>query len=92
MVVVVVPLMFETGFDKLCDCIINVSCDDDVRINRLVSRDNITKDLANKIISSQISDKERCEKSDYVIKNNFDIDQLKKDCLVVLKSILEKQK
>ena len=40
-VVLVVPLLFETRMDKLCDLTIAVVCDRKVRIKRLTERDNI---------------------------------------------------
>ena len=90
--VVVVPLMFESGFDKFCDCIIDVACSEDVRINRLINRDNISKELAESIIKSQLSDKERREKSDYIIENDTTVKELNEKALSVIKIILEKQK
>ena len=90
--VVVVPLMFESGFDKLCDCILNVSANKSERINRIINRDNISKELAENIINSQLSDEERKAKSDYVVENNSSIEDLTNQVNQVLKTILEKQK
>ena len=90
--VVVVPLMFESGFDKLCDCVICVSADKNERINRIVNRDNISRELAENIINSQLSDEEREAKSDYIIANNSSVEDLTNKANKVLKSILEKQK
>ena len=90
--VVVVPLMFESGFDKLCDCIVSVSANKSERINRIINRDNISKELAENIINSQLSDEERKAKSDYVVENNSSIEDLTNQVNQVLKTILEKQK
>ena len=90
--VVVVPLMFESGFDKLCDCIVSVSANKSKRINRIINRDNISKELAENIINSQLSDEERKAKSDYVVENNSSIEDLINQVNQVLKTILEKQK
>lgn len=90
--VIVVPLMFESGFDKLCDCIVCVSANKNERINRIISRDNISEELAENIIKSQLSDQERRAKSDYVIENNSSIEDLINQVNQVLKIILEKQK
>ena len=90
--VVVVPLMFESGFDKLCDCIVSISANKSERINRIINRDNISKELAENIINSQLSDEERKAKSDYVVENNSSIEDLTNQVNQVLKTILEKQK
>ncbi len=90
--VLVVPLMFESGFDKMCDYIIDVSCDEETRINRLVNRDNITKELALSMINSQMKDSERREKSDVVIENNGDLDSLEKEVRKIINSLKERVK
>lgn len=69
-VVLVVPLLFETGMDKLCDLTITVVCDRKVRIKRLTERDNIDEAMADNMINRQMSDSERIEKADYVLTND----------------------
>lgn len=69
-VVLVVPLLFETGMDKLCDLTIAVVCDRKVRIKRLTERDNIDEAMADNMINRQMSDVERIEKADYVLTND----------------------
>jgi len=70
-VYLVVPLMFESGFDALCDYIVTVVSDEDKRIKRLKARNNsITDELAEKIVHSQVSECERVTRADGVIVNN----------------------
>ena len=90
LVVLVVPLMFESGFDKYCDFIVDVACSEEERINRLIKRDNITKDLALSMINSQMKDSERREKSDFVIENNGKISNLEKKVENLLKTLKER--
>ena len=71
-----VPLLFEIGIDKFCDKILVVISDYDVQLNRIVERDNIDKELASKIIKSQISNEERIKKADIVIENNTSLEEL----------------
>ncbi|MBF1219000.1 MAG: dephospho-CoA kinase, partial [Fusobacterium periodonticum] len=71
-----VPLLFESGIDKFCDKILVVISDYDVQLNRIVERDNIDKELASKIIKSQISNEERIKKADIVIENNTSLEEL----------------
>lgn len=65
----VVPLMFETGFDKLVDFVIAIDCPAPVQRSRLMQRDGIDEQLAAKMIESQIDNDQRCGLSDYVIHN-----------------------
>ena len=69
-VFVSIPLLFETGFDKLFDKIIFVQCDDKLRLERLMKRNNFTKEQALKRMNAQMSQDEKINKSDFVIHNN----------------------
>jgi len=71
-----VPLLFEIGIDKFCDKILVVISDYDIQLNRIIERDNIDKELASKIIKSQISNEERIKKADIVIENNTSLEEL----------------
>jgi len=73
-----VPLMFETGWNKYCNKVITVSCNDKLRIERTVLRDGCTADDVKKRMASQFTNKQREEKADFVIRNNKDLDSLEK--------------
>lgn len=75
--VVVVPLMFEAGFDSLCDRVVAVSADPETRINRLVARNNITVELARAMVNSQAGEDERNRAADEVIFNDGSVVALK---------------
>lgn len=70
MVLLVVPLMFESGFDELCDRIITLSCPREVRAVRIKKRDGISIELAEKMIDAQMTDGEREKFSDYIISSD----------------------
>ena len=63
-------ILFESGSDKVCDCIINVNADEEVRINRVMKRDRIRISNVRNRMSRQISDKQRTNRSDFTIFNN----------------------
>lgn len=73
-----VPLLFETGMDKMCEKIILVFADKDTQIKRMIERDNIDRELAEKIINSQMSLEEKLKKSQIHIENNKTFEDLKK--------------
>ncbi len=75
-ILAVVPLLFETGFDKFCDFSVTISCAAEIRIARLVKRDNISAELAEKILRNQFTDEERERRADFVIRNDGDIKYL----------------
>lgn len=70
------PLLFESGLDRICYKTIAVVADEEIRIRRIMERDNITREFAVSRIMNQISSDELVNKCDYVIYNNSDLDAL----------------
>ena len=64
------PQLFESGFDKRCDYIVSVLADKQIRISRIIKRDNISRERAIARIDSQKSDDFFSENSDFIIVNN----------------------
>ncbi len=64
------PTLFESNADELCDLIISVTADRELREKRIVSRDNISPEAARKRFESQYSEHFFVSHSDFVIKNN----------------------
>ena len=71
-----VPLLFESGIDKFCNKILVIISDYKIQLNRIVERDKIDRELAEKIIKSQLSNEERIKKADVVIENNSSLEDL----------------
>ena len=61
--------LFESGIDKKCECVIYVTAPVEVRLSRIMNRDNISKDDAMRRISAQFDDEYYLSRSDYVIEN-----------------------
>ncbi len=64
------PLLFESGFDKLCDLIICVDAPDELSVRRIMDRDGITREAAERRLSVQLSAHELIRKSDAVVIND----------------------
>ena len=77
-VLLVVPLLFESGMDKLCDSTVVVRASEQMRIKWLLKRDNIDEDMARDIMKRQLADDERVKKADFVIENDGSISDLEK--------------
>ena len=67
--VLVIPLLFEANFNDLCTEIWLVKCSEDAQRKRLMKRDRISREEAEKLISSQMSLEEKEQKSDIVLVN-----------------------
>ena len=83
-----IPLLFETGFDRLFDKIIFVSADSKLRLERLMKRNNFTKEEALRRIQSQGAEEEKIQKSDFVICNNSTLTDLKTQTDLALAKII----
>lgn len=65
-----VPLLFEKGLDKLVDQKFVVYCPREQQIQRLINRDHIDKELAEKILLKQMPIEEKKELADFIIDNS----------------------
>lgn len=83
------PVLFESGFDSECDVVVSVIADREIRIDRIMNRDSVTRDAAEKRIDAQLSDKEIISRSDFVIYNNSDIDTLRERVNFVLGLLID---
>lgn len=63
-------ILFENEGYKDCDYIITVIADKQVRIKRILERDNTSTQKINAIMQNQWNDEDRVELSDFVIVNN----------------------
>jgi len=86
-VFVSVPLLFETKQEGNFDKILFVSADEDIRLKRLMKRNNYSEKYAKVRIASQKKEFEKIKKSDYVIFNNSDFQSLRKQVESVIKQI-----
>lgn len=88
-VIVDAPLLFESGFNDECDIIISVIADKETRISRIMARDGISYEAAEKRLFSQIDDGWLAEHSDFTIENNLDIETLESRVSDIYKIISE---
>ena len=72
------PTLFESGADKLCDKIICVIADKEIRIKRISERDSLSCEQINARISAQKEDEFYINRSDAVIYNNSDFVSLER--------------
>jgi len=76
-VIVVVPLLLETGFIDYLDRILVVIASEEIRTKRVQQRDNRKIEDIQLIIKSQVSDKKRTDNADDIIENNNDFNELR---------------
>ena len=71
-VLIVVPLMFETGFNRLVDHVIAIDCPAETQVRRLTQRDSIDKKLAQNMIASQMDNQSRLAHANSILHNPDD--------------------
>lgn len=72
-----VPLLFQSDFPFECDLTVAVVADKDERIRRIIARDSISKAMAEERILSQMSDDEYRRLADICFENNGDMSKIK---------------
>lgn len=82
-----VPLLFESGYDKYFNKIIVVIRDLGNRIESVVKRDNLSKNEVKNRINSQFNYDCTDFTKYYVIHNDGNIDELRKEVLKVIKEL-----
>jgi dephospho-CoA kinase len=79
-------ILFESGSYKDCDKIILVTAPEETRIQRVMSRDKVTKEQVLERIKNQWNDVKKIELSDFVIQNT-DFKESKRKTSEILKEL-----
>jgi len=79
-------ILFESGANKDCDYTILVTAPEEVRVDRVISRDNTNREDVLKRIRSQWSDEDKAKLADFVIEN-VDLEKSKREIEEILKKI-----
>ncbi len=81
-------IIFENKLESQYNYIITVIADEDMRIKRVMKRDDASIEKIKSIIKNQLPDDEKVKRSDFVISNN-DLDSAKKDAIEIHHQILQ---
>lgn len=65
-----VPLLFESGLDCLCDKVITVTADEIVRVQRVMERDGCSEEDVLARIRNQMPEEEKAARADFVLNNS----------------------
>ena len=83
-----IALLYEANFVDLVEKVAVVYVDEDVQLERLMTRNSLSKEEALKRIESQMSPREKASLGDFVINNSYS----KEDTFQQIDEILEKLK
>ncbi|MGD8514580.1 MAG: dephospho-CoA kinase [Granulosicoccaceae bacterium] len=71
-VIVVMPLLIETGMQDLVDRILVVDCPESLQVERVMQRDQLDETLVRAILAAQLDRSSRLQEADDVIDNTGD--------------------
>lgn len=76
-----IPLLIEAGMRDCVDRILTITCQEQLKIDRSMLRDDSSKEIIEAILSSQLPDQERLSLSDDSLDNSGDINSLEQKVL-----------
>lgn len=89
-VVLDVPLLFETGLDKAVDHIVVVTAPYEIQRERVLGREGMTKELFESLMSRQLSDKSKRKKADSLIFTDSGLDNAQEQVQSLLRKLRAK--
>ena len=80
-------VLFESGSYKDCDATILITAPLEIRIKRVMQRDNITKEQVESRVKNQMTDEQKATLATYIVEN-IDLEQAFKSIDDIIKKIL----
>lgn len=87
MVVLDIPLLFETGGQDRVDVIVVVTCDPEIQRQRVMARPGMTEEKFAMILSRQMPDGEKRQRADYLIDTGNGMDAARRQVLDVIATL-----
>jgi dephospho-CoA kinase len=87
LIVHVVPLLFETGYDRLVDKSVLVASPLERRIARIVERDRLDEARVRARMATQVEPDEARSRADFVIENDGDLEHLRERSETVYRAL-----
>lgn len=81
------PLLFEAKSESPMDKVICVHAPDELRIERTMKRDGSSREEAEKLLASQMPQAEKIDRSDYLVENKGNLEELRVNAIDVLEKI-----
>jgi dephospho-CoA kinase len=82
-----IPLLFETGREHLYDKVIVVACAPATQIERIIARDNLSRDAAQRRLAAQLPIEAKVSRADYVIRTDETYEETDAQVASVLDSL-----
>jgi dephospho-CoA kinase len=88
MVLLDIPLLFETGGQERVDAVVVVSCAPDLQRTRVLARPGMSVEKFEAIVARQTPDARKREKADFVITTDLGLDETRKQVDTIFKALM----
>lgn len=92
LIVLDIPLLFETGGTDRVDSILVVTASPDVQRQRVMSRPGMTEAKFAVIVANQVADKDKRRNADFIIDTGAGIDAARRDVRNIISTLLERER
>lgn len=82
-----VPLLYEKGYDGICDAVIVMTCLKETQRRRILMRPGMREEYLAVLASQQLPDEEKIKRADYVLDSEEPEDQVFKKLDLILKDV-----
>ncbi|MDE7464352.1 MAG: dephospho-CoA kinase [Clostridiales bacterium] len=89
-IIISAPLLFETGLSSLCDAVVCIVCPKRIRIERIMSRDGLTRADAERMIDMQLPDHVRASLADFCIPSDGDIADFEAETIELFTALFDR--
>src|ERR1700684_775504 len=88
-VVMDVPLLFETGGEKRVDSVVVVTTAPEVQRERILARDTMTAEALDAILARQLPDAEKRRRADFVVDTSYGLDPVRARIRDILDQVIK---
>ena len=81
-----IPLLFETGAETEFDAVATVTAPESLQARRVLAREGMTRERYRTLRARQLSDSEKCQRADYIIRSSS-MQQARCDVMEVIAAV-----